>query len=120
MSILIKGGYDAIRKQVVNVSLKRTNSWVQGMILGKHNKFICALNPRNDHTFEFVKYNNVHALLMNNTIVYEDPKFFWYKIDLKLDTELTDIRDPKFYSFINYTTLTYPDIKSYNNFRTLN
>jgi hypothetical protein len=120
MSYLIKGGYDIFRKQITNISLKRTDRWVQGTVLGRQNKFICTLNPQNDNIFEIVKYNNMHVLLMNNAIVYENEKLFYYNIDLRANTDLVNISDNNMYSFIDYNRVNYENIKNIQAQRHLN
>ena len=37
MSFVIRGGYDTFRKQVLNVTLKHSDKWSQGLVMVKHN-----------------------------------------------------------------------------------
>ena len=92
MSLVIRGGFDAVRKQILNVTLKRTAVWTNGIIYGPKNFAIGQLNPGDENHFELVKYKYVNAmggqwrepilLLHNNRIIYEHAKLFDYKIDL--------------------------------------
>ena len=116
MSFVVKGGYDAIRKQVMNISLKRTEKWTSGSLFVKKNILVYNLVPRYDNKIEVVKYNNNHALLLNNTIIYEDKKLFTYKLDLKgLDTT-----DPNCFDFLDCKYMDYYALKHFANWRTLN
>ena len=62
MSFVIKGGYDAIRKQVMNISLKRAEKWTSGIVMIKKNIFLYNLVPRYDNNIEIVKYNDIHSI----------------------------------------------------------
>lgn len=122
MSFLIKGGYDVFRQQILNIALKRTNIWTQGLITVKTNKFVCGLVPLNENKLEIVKYNNRHALLLNNSIIYEDNKLFTYDIDLQVGSDLfegvpVDLNNKEFYNFIDYHYVDYPELKRLHNIR---
>jgi hypothetical protein len=119
MTFLIKGGYDIFRKQVLNISLKRTNIWTQGIVTVRQNKYVCGIIPLNENKLEIVKYDNRHALLLNNSIIYEDRKLFTYKIDLQVGSDLNDrvvidIKDPSLSNFIDFQYLDYADLKQFN------
>jgi hypothetical protein len=116
MSFVIKGGYDAIRKQVMNISLKRAEKWTSGIVMIKKNIFLYNLVPRYDNNIEIVKYNDIHALLLNNAIIYEDKKLFTYKLVFKgLDTT-----DPNCYDFLDCKYVDYSALKHFSTWRTLN
>lgn len=119
MSFIIKGGYDVFRKQILNVSLKPTDKWTQGLLFVKHNRFVYNLVPRYDNKLEMVKYNDIHALLLNNTIIYENKKLFTYKLDLQSEV-VPDLNDPNLYDFLDYKYLNYNELKWLNTRRTLN
>lgn len=119
MSFIIRGGYDVFRKQVLNLSLKPTDKWSQGLVMVKKNMFVYNLVPRYDNSLEMVKYNNVHALLLNNTIIYEDKKLFTYKIELQGFNELL-IYDSNPHDYLDYKYVDYTDMKRYETRRTLN
>ena len=110
MSFLVKGGYDAIRKQVVNISLRRTDKWARGLIFVRTNRYIGSLDPVNENNIELVKFDDIHALLLNNAIIYEDKKLFGYKLELQCETE-PDLNDKKLYDFLDYNYLTYNEMK---------
>ena len=110
MSFLVKGGYDAIRKQVLNISLRRTDKWARGLIFIGSNHFVGSLNPVNENKLELVKFDDKHALLLNNGIIYEDKKLFAYKLDLQCETE-PNLTDRHLYDFLDYNYLTYKEIR---------
>ena len=83
MSFIFKGGYDIFRKQVLNISLKRTDKWTAGSLFVNQGLFVCKIVPQNENTIELVKYDNRHALLLNNNIIYEDKKLFSYNVELE-------------------------------------
>ena len=108
MSFLIKGGYDAIRKQVINISLWHTHKWTVGRIL-TNNIYICKLSSRYDNRIVMVKNNEKHALVLNNMIIYETANVFDYDIVLTcclsdynmIDTNLID------YNYVDYNEITH-------------
>jgi hypothetical protein len=119
MSFLVKGGYDIIRKQVVNISLKRTTKWTRGLLFVGSNKYLSSLNPTNENILELVRHDNMHALVLNNAIIYEDNKLFAYKIDLQCEIE-PDLTDKNLYNFMDYNYANIKDLRYYNTIRTLN
>jgi hypothetical protein len=115
---MIKGGYDAFRKQVLNISLKRTNKWTTGTLLVKKDILVYNLVPRYDNEIELVKYNDIHALLLNNTIIYEDKKLFTYKVNFSgVDLQ---VNDPNLYDFVDCKYVDYYAMKHFAHWRTLN
>ena len=110
MSFLIKGGYDAMRKQVVNISLRRTDKWARGLIFVRANRYVGSLDPVNENKIELVKFDDIHALLLNNAIIYEDKKLFTYKLELQCETE-PDLNDNKLYDFLDYKYFSYDEMK---------
>jgi hypothetical protein len=101
MTFIIKGGYDILRKQILNISLKRTNVWANGLILTKNNMYLGSVSPINENELEIRNYDNMNVLLLNNKIIYEDNKLFEYKIELNTIKE-PDMSDPHIYNFIKY------------------
>ncbi len=117
MAFLIKGGYDAMRKQILNLSLYPTTIWHHGVVFVNKNMVACTLNPMHKNILEIVNYNNTAALLLNNNIVYENNKLFKYDIQLHVvnmndDNNLDKYISEEFIDFIN--------IKKYNTDRFLN
>jgi len=119
MSFVLRGGYDAIRKQVLNISLKHSDKWSQGLITVKHNMFVSQIMPLNENKLELVKYNDVNALLLNNNIIYEDKKLFTYKIELHGFNDL-DINDRSLYDFLECKYVECYAMKHFSNWRTVN
>jgi hypothetical protein len=121
MSYIIRGGYDILRKQVLNISLKPTNKykWCRGIVSVKENKYVSHLPPLNENNFEIVKYNNMHALLLNNAIIYEDEKLFSYKIELQGFREIVS-NDPKHYAFVECNYVESYALKHLSWWRELN
>ena len=124
MSYLIKGGYDALRKQIVNISLRHTHKWTEGRIL-TNNIYICKLSSRYDNRIVMVKNNEKHALLLNNMIIYETANVFEYDIDLTCclsdykrgTASIDNLVDM---NLIDYNYVNYNEITNLNAQRTLN
>ena len=118
MSFLIKGGYDVFRKQILNVSLKRADVWTHGHIMVRHHKYVGELSPQKENTIELVRYDDMHALVLNNAIIYEDKKLFTYKLDLFYKTPPANVNvcnmcDMSDYikNYVDYTYVTYNEMK---------
>lgn len=84
MSIFIKGGYYAVSKQLLNITLKPTTQWHNGIILTNKNKVLSTLNPQNENKLVLVNYKDTAVLLLNNYIIYENKKLFNYNLNLSL------------------------------------
>ena len=118
MSFLIKGGYDVFRKQILNVSLKRADVWTHGHIMVRQHKYVGELSSQNENIIELVRYDDMHALLLNNAIIYEDKKLFTYKLDLFYKTppvnvntwNLCDMSD-YIKNYVDYSYITYQEMK---------
>ena len=110
MSFLVKGGYDAIRNQVINISLRRSEKWTRGLIFIGNNQYVGSLNPVNENNIEMVKFDDKHALLLNNGIIYENKKLFAYKLDIQSETE-PDLNDPNIYDFLKYKNINYKEMR---------
>ena len=83
MSVFIKGGYYAVSKQFLNITLKPTTKWHHGL-LSFHNKVISTIDPLKENKLEMIQYNNMAVLLLNNGIIYENKKLFTYDLELAL------------------------------------
>jgi len=119
MSFIIRGGYDIFRKQVLNLTLRRTDKWAQGLIMIRQNKFVCGLVPLNENKLEIIRFNDMHALLLNDTIIYEDKKIFGYKIELETSRE-PDLTDKNLYNFVECNYVDYQQLKWVDTHRYLN
>ena len=119
MSFLIKGGYDAFRKQVVNISLRRTDKWINGLLMVQKNMYVGSLLPVNENHIEIVKYGDTNVLLLNDNIVYENKKLFSYKLELQ-PREVPDLNDPKLYDFLEYHYVDFYAMKHFGMGRGLN
>ena len=131
MSFLLKGGYYATCNKVLNISLKRTDMWTNGLILVKTSKY--SLSPKNDNIIELVKYDDTHALLLNNAIIYEDKKLFTYMLDLQGFRPIQGFRpmqgfspmqgfrpNEDRYDFLECESLSYSELKTIIRRRCLN
>ena len=119
MSFIIRGGYDIFRKQVLNIALKPTNKWCQGLVSIKENKYVSHMTSLNENNLEMVKYNQMHALLLNDTIIYEDEKIFSYKLELHGFRDAI-LSDPKLYDFIECNYVESYALKHVGRWRNLN
>jgi hypothetical protein len=118
MSFLIKGGYDVFRKQILNVSLKRADVWTHGHIMVRQHKYVGELSSQNENIIELVRYDDMHALVLNNAIIYEDKKLFTYKLDLFYKTPPVNVNtwnmcDMSDYikNYVDYSYITYNEMK---------
>jgi hypothetical protein len=102
MSIFIKGGYYAISKKLLNITLKPTLLWHNGIILTNNNKVISTLNPETENKLVMVNYNDTALLLLNNSIIYENKKLFSYNLDLSLIADDFVFNKDRFASCIDY------------------
>ena len=119
-SFLIKGGYDAFRKQIVNISLKKTNNWKQGVVI-VNNKELYRLQSNKTNYLELIKINNLYTLTTNGGFIYENTYPFIYDIELTYNKEVNDYSKNNFYNCYNNNIIKYSDIPIIsNNFRQLN
>jgi hypothetical protein len=102
MSVFIKGGYYAVSKQLLNITLRPTTLWHNGIILTNKNKVISTLNPQNENKLELIKYNDISVLLLNNSIIYENKFLFNYNLDLSLTDDDFIFNKDRFRSCVNY------------------
>ena len=119
MSFVIRGGYDTFRKQVLNVTLKHSDKWSQGLVMVKHNMFLSQIMPLNENKLELVKYHGNNVLLLNDNIIYENKKLFSYKIELNGLKEF-DLNDPHLYDFLECKYVDYYAMKHFGDWRVLN
>jgi hypothetical protein len=131
MSFLIKGGYNSFQKTILNMTLKKSNLWQQGLITTNHYKNpICKLNSYDENHLEIVKYHDMHALMINNMVVYEKKHLFTYDVELLLkkkhdllERTITDAKLEKndnIYHYVTYYWVNYDTIKHINGQRYLN
>ena len=130
MSFLIKGGYNAFQKTILNISLKKSHLWQQGLITTESKKPICKLNSFMDNQLELVRYNNeMHALLVNNMIVYEKKYLFMYDVELLLKGNdavganavgTNAVGTDHIHNYVTYYWVNYDTIKHVNGQRCLN
>ena len=104
MSVFIKGGYFAFSKQLLNISLKPTTLWHNGIILTNKNQVLSTLNPDIENKLKLVCYKDTAVLLLNNAIIYENKKLFNYYLDLSFKNDFNDFLFDKnrFNSCIDY------------------
>ena len=117
MSYIIRGGYDILRKQVLNISLKPTNKykWLQGIVSVNENKYVSHLPPLNENNLEIVKYNNMAC-------VYSPPaddEIFSYKVELQGFREIVS-NDPKHYEFVECNYVESYALKHISRWREVN
>jgi len=68
MSFNIKGGFDILRNQIVNIILQKNNIWNFGMIIYNKKKLF-NINSNEENKIELIKYNTKYALLINDMII---------------------------------------------------
>ena len=102
MSVFINCGYYAVSKQILNIILKPTILWHNGIILTNENKVISTLNPENENKLKLVNYKDTSVLLLNNSIIYENKKLFNYNLDLSLIDDDFILNKDRFDACIEY------------------
>jgi hypothetical protein len=119
MSFILKGGYDAFGRNIINVSLRKTTIWNRGAVRVNGAEF--NIDSSRDNLIEMVKYDDIHTLLVNNAIIYDNRKMFVYDIDLKYNLEQPhDFSKKNIYNYINYNIINYNEIQNIFAQRTLN
>ena len=108
MALVIKGGYNILRRQVLNVCLKPSTIWVNGIVVAPENYVVSELQPTNENNLEFVAFKDKHILLLNDTIIYEDKKLFNYNIKLKCTTKHA-MTNSSLYTFIDFNYVGLSD-----------
>lgn len=117
MSFIIRGGYDIVKKQILNIALKPSTIWHHGLVYVNKSMVISPLYARNENNLELVTYNDTSALILNNSIIYENDKLFDYSIELTVSDPTLNWNDN---SLDHYLVRKYVDVKKTNNIRTLN
>ena len=113
MSIIISGGYNVFRKQILNVVLKRNEVWSNGIIFGPKKIVISQIKPWDEHHLQIVKYSDDSGIMLlhNSAIIYEHNKLFKYKIDLFCPTK-PEWTDENLSTFIDLKYVSYSDLKA--------
>ena len=118
MSFIVKGGYDAFRRNIINVSLKQTNLWNRGAVMVDGVNF--NIDSSRDNLIEIVKYHDLNTLLVNNAIIYENRKLFTYDVDLNMNIHYNDFSKKNLYNYIDFNVIGYNDIENIFSRRCLN
>ena len=116
MSFTIKGGFDILRNQIVNIVLEKNNTWNFGMILYNKKK-IYNINSSRENKIELITYNTKHALVINDMIIYENENLFMYDINLHIND---NYNDNNIYKKIIYNVINYNNFSNFNLMRSLN
>lgn len=112
MSFIIKGGYDAVCKGIINVSLQRTKYWKHGAIYGDYGRYMGRVSPTTNNKLEMIKNNGKYTLLLNNMAIYEDKQLFSYKLELASCPDTYKHEEVDLKSFIDYYCINYEEIKN--------
>jgi len=119
MSFILKGGYDAFSRHIINVSLRKTTIWNKGAVMVNGTKF--NIDSSRDNLIEMVKYDDTNTLMVNNAIIYENRKLFVYDIDLNYNIKQShDFREQNIYNYIDLSVINYNEIQNIFAQRTLN
>ena len=102
MSVFINCGYYAVSKQILNIILKPTILWHNGIILTNENKVISTLNPENENKLKLINYKDTSVLLLNNSIIYENKNLFNYNLDLSLKYDVVGFNKNRFHDCVTY------------------
>ena len=105
MSFLIKGGFNAFRNHIIDITLIPTKFWNTGTICILENTKIKNIDSRIPNVIKQVKYTHKnqigYALLLNNDLIYDSNKLFTYDVSLNLREE-NDYAITNMYSYIKY------------------
>ena len=118
MSFALRAGYDAVYRHVINVSLKKTSLWKNGLLMVNGVNF--NIDSSRDNLIEIVKYDDINTLMLNNAIIYENRKLFTYNIDLTYNMNNQDFQKESFYKYIDFNIVNYPDVDNIFSQRILN
>ena len=116
MSFNIKGGFDILRNQIVNIVLQKNNIWNFGMIIYNKQQLF-NINSNKENKIELIKYNTKYALVINDMIIYENENLFMYDINLHINE---NENENNIYKKIIYNVINYNDFRDFNLMRTLN
>lgn len=112
MFFIIKGGFDILRNQIVNIVLQKNNIWNFGMIIYNEQQLF-NINSNEENKIELIKYNTNHALVINDMIIYENEKKFMYDINLHININETKYNENKYNENNIYNKIIY-DLNKYN------
>ena len=118
MSFILKGGYDAFCRNIINLSLKETNLWNRGAVMVDGVK--CNIDSSRNNQIEIIKYDDMNTLMVNNAIIYENRKLFTYDVDLKMNIHCNDFSKNNLYKYIDFNAVRYKDVKHIFSTRSLN
>lgn len=119
MSFILKGGYDAMYRHIVNISLRKTNIWKNGRVSIHGIKYNIDSNKEN--RIEIIKYNDMNTLMLNNAIIYENRRPFVYDIDLQYNfEEQHNFSKKNLYNYIDFNIVNYNTMENISSQRTLN
>ena len=120
MSVILRGGYDAIRKSIVNTTLLNTTNWNIGKIYVNTYVHVCNIKSTRENIIEMVRCDDKHTLMLNNMIVYSHPNLYTYDIILRLDNDLDHYGQKNIHSFVKYNYINYSNLRDIHSVRCLN
>ena len=119
MSFMLKAGYDAFYKHIINVSLRKTTIWNRGAVIVNGTNF--NIDAERDNLIEMIKYDDMNTLMVNNAIIYENRQLFNYDIDLNYNfQEQHDFSKKNLYNYIDFNIVNYKTMEKITSQRTLN
>ena len=110
MSFIIKAGYNIVRKDIINVTLKNTPYWNKGTIYVP-NGIRHELRENEFNEVELARYNAGYAILVNNNVIYDSAFPLDYKITLMATPEYN--KKVNMYNFIDYDCIPYKYIRTF-------
>lgn len=121
MSFNIKGGFDILRNQIVNIVLQKNNIWNFGIVIYNKKKLF-NINSSRENKIELIKYNTKHALVLNDMIIYENENLFMYDINLHINdnVNINENKNENIYKTIIYEVKKYNYYHDFNLMRSLN
>ena len=109
MSFIIKAGYNIVRKDIINVTLKSTPYWNKGTIYIPN--AIHEIDSMELNEIELARYNTGYAILVNNNVIYDSVFPPDYKIKLFVTPEYN--KTMNMYNFIDYDCIPFKYIRTF-------
>jgi predicted RNA methylase len=82
--------YPAVNYMAINLTLPRSNAWLNGMIIIDKNPFF-RLTSNIENRIENKYINNIHFLAVNDRVIYQRSEIFDYTLNIPLNKNKTNI-----------------------------
>jgi hypothetical protein len=90
--------YPVVNYMAVNLTLPRSNAWLNGMILIDENPFF-RLTSNIENRIENKYINKIHFLAVNERVIYQRPEIFEYTLRIPLNKDKLNIPYTEFFRY---------------------